>query len=65
MKVHLSDEEHQDERGDNRAAVERPLPRLPKDDENKQAIDEVIGSSHADIIGGPPFGVVGRGLILG
>ena len=59
VKVHLSDEEHQHERNDDRAAVERPLPRLPKNDENEQAIDEVIGSSHAAIIDGTTRPVVG------
>ncbi len=59
VQVLRADEEHQDERNDHAPAVELPLPRLAKDEENERRVEEVLGSSHAAIIRGTRAHVVG------
>ncbi len=50
VQVHLGDEEDEDERDDDAAAVKLALPGLARHDQQEHCVDEVIGDRHGAII---------------
>jgi hypothetical protein len=62
--VHVKprDIEHHDHRNDETTNIQLPLARLAKNDEDENCVDEVIGSSHAAMIGRRRLFVVGSGV---
>jgi hypothetical protein len=64
VQVSLRDEEDQHERDDEGTAIQLPLARLAKHEKDEHGVDEVIGSSHAAMIGRAARAVVGAGVDL-